>query len=480
MSVFFLLSPKRALVVSLLVMLLILYRHSIGLKRVMVVVREFVYRKTLMLFLTVIIIGIVLRVLFALWKPGVINQDIPLKGFDYALLWKQAGILADGGFVENKSWMTVLFYGLGRLIMGDSLYGAYVWTNLLWFGTCLLMFFTVRRTMGRAQGVLSFGFLFLSPTIIAHSGEIATEHCYSFFVVATFCVLSYALPLRGNFLRTSLYAGMLGCLSWLALWSRAEGILLWVAIPVLLTIDCIHVRGHGKQHMCFGLVFTVVFVFGASIAMAVNSRLSEDRTIFCSNDNYWPRLFGSSIESGGGINSKDIWLIWHNYLADHPDCDWTLDCDGYPLKMQGKCPAEVIPYMHKEILYRWSKMSFRELIKFVVKKENNDWSREPVIYGANGSEIHNCGALFYGATFLCAIIFFLRGRIGSTVAMFPILLVAGNMVILGITESSSRYGWLSLLLWGGYVAAGVCHGATQMEESEMARVRADGERLKKR
>ena len=421
----------------------------------------------------VVALGCVERIVMLLAFPELLNLDYINN--DFVWLYERACNLADGKWLVNKSWTTVVIWGGFIRLVGRSTIFANVFAGVIQLTATILGYMFVRRWLGRISAVI-FAFLFFcSVNVLQHMPNFtATEHTYSFFVFASLCCFNKVVDAR-TIASTLIYSVILSVLMWFALWSRGEGIILWFALPLWIALYKVFMQ---RRVLCVFLalsVVSVIFAVGWVVATKINAVTSNAHTIFCSEDNLWPRLHGATLSSDGTCLNTNLIFILNQYQADHPDVSWerfSADVPRWGKSCMPKCtfyncPSELVPYVKREIVRRWSDMSIGEMIPFVLKKEYRDWcgdylftlqatltnsrSRWPYyVAQAMSSVFPAMVALFSLIGFVLMIVHFLTGRL-DTVRIFPVLvvvtIVALNFAALALTESSMRYGYAFLLLW---------------------------------
>lgn len=405
-------------------------------------------------FCGVMVLGCLLRWLYAVLFPDVIDQSCWWPKMDYIGLWEKAQMCAAGVFPVSKSWMTILAYGGVVKVFGESLKMAFVASSLLNLITALLVFLTVRKWFGRVAGVISAALMFLSPYLIFHSANVATEHCYGLFVWLFLYLISYVIESKSRLGQFVSCAGAAG-IAWLATWSRAEGVLLFPVAASCLVLGVTFRRFSWKRCLGFASVLVAVFAVGAAVALHVNATMSGARTFFCSNDNVWPRLFGANLEHHGRINSDDVQMVCRKFKCDE-------EC------LASRTSQEMTDYIKAEICHRWKRMGLANAARLIVEKEYGDWCVDLVPFWGKslpGRLVASALAVpIPGLVSFFALLFFcgqakkwLRGKdIGKGLCSFGIVIfVLGNIVALAIVESQPRYGYLLCICWQVFAGAGI-------------------------
>ena len=203
------------------------------------------------------------------------------------------------------------------------------------------------------------------------------------------------------------------------------------------------------------------------LALQINQRIDGSQTVFCSNDNLWPRLFGANVDTGGTINGHDYCLMYEAYRKDHPQ------------SAEKPTTQQLEPYIRREIARRWREMPLGVMIRHVIKKEWRDWCTDTLPLRMGSDALWRIGvkvATVPFSTFLavCGLLFWLlyalkviRGGGTCQCAMLPVLLL-GNVVVLAMAECSYRYSYLLPLLFPAFVAGLISNSRGEKWKNEIA------------
>lgn len=440
-------------------------------RRARMVARNFVCAAALRWWLSlpfIILVGLAARLYLLREFPEELAELSSPKSYfwDGAVLWRDACQIASGVFPDTKSWMTAGLYGLVRLLFGS--YSAAIACSLvLQILTCVLLFFIGCRAKNAVCGFVLSAAFYLAQAVFSTGLFVATENVFVFF--AALSVLCLVSLLKGENQRHAVLFGCLGSVfAWFATWSRGEGgILLWCTFiaTVILWYGV-----HRKDFRGFVKVFSVlvlVFVCGVGVAYGIHDKLGTPRTILSSCDNFWPRLYGANVESGGRNTFDEKREILVRYLKDHPECDWEgIDArwrkgrfDGdtevpQPKCLDNKCPTVLIPYIRKEIAARWGALSFVGKVMFVLRKEcvwnenyGGPFSRNRALYLFYKIYNRVTPVLFsFGTLLFIALLARRKIRLefrDVLVLSIPFLLMAGMAAVFVITEVSPRYTYVA-------------------------------------
>ena len=408
----------------------------------------------------ILVLGTVLRVGNGFFRADWVDQSHwGTDVFDYPILWNYALDYARSTFVECKSWGTALFYALPIRLFGENLTAAYAATTLLHAATAILAFLLLSRVAGRLAGFFAAAFFYLAPAFVGHSVNVASEHPYVFLLLLVLLAADRAWRARAP-LSAGLWTALAGVLCWAAVWTRGEGIALWVTVPFWLAVGAF-LSGRGiKRALLFLGVSGLVFTAGASFAARINQKTIGLPLVFCSTDNFWPRLFGANVEAGGQYFSEDKDLIY-SHLEPDPSrlhFEWRY----------GGCPPECIPYIKEEIRHRWSEMPVFTMISFVWTKERYSWCHDKPPWDGETTVskalAHSLSAIFSGLwlVFGFALLFRLlrqwqnRQSLSSDYVMLLLpMITTVNFVILALAESSPRYGYVFNVFWALLAATGL-------------------------
>lgn len=408
--------------------------------------------------LGVVSVGCLERFMLVLMFPGLVDQTMSYTPSgvlitDWPGIWDIAIKASEGIWEASKSWTTTLGYGMLIDVFGQNLHAACVLNTVLNLVSALLLAILCGRWFGRRAGIIAAAMSFCLPYFAVHSLNTATEHMYGMFMTASLLCLDCVWSASSG--RNAIFRSILaGVLIWLTIWSRGEGVLLLGVcfVSAILIEGILRVRWRRCGMVCAAL-FAVSALCGL-LAWRINGHINGAKTVFCSNDNLWPRLFGANVESGGTINGPDYCLMYEAWRNDHPQ------------SIEKPSTQELEPYIRKEIARRWREMPLRVMIRHIIKKEWRDWCVDTLPLRMANNAFWRIGvkvATVPFSTFLavCGLMFWLlfalkvvRGaqtiRQGACV-MISILLL-GNVVVLAVAESSYRYGHLFPLLFPAVVA----------------------------
>ncbi|MBR4189298.1 MAG: glycosyltransferase [Kiritimatiellae bacterium] len=395
------------------------------------------------------------------WISGWRHQELVTqwwwgnRNHDYIQLWQASIQWGWEHFWLTKSWVTVWYYGAMNKLFGADLHIAYWCTALLYALSAVVAYGLVAKRAGKLAGILSAFAVYAGPALVRHSANIATEHTFVLAVLGTLWLADRCLDARRAVAAAAwgVCAGV-GC--WLATWSRGEGVLLWMLLPVWLF--CGH-RVRSRNWRNGALVagaMAAVFAGGAWKANQVNLAQHQMGGIFCSNDNYWPRLMGCNLATRGHFNYEDVELISERAKAINPQC------------AQPVPETLFVPLIKEEVSRRWKAMSFRQAVGLMADKTLNSWCVDIPAYGGS-KRIMRMAALpityvLPGLYLLFAWVWFgklLRRWLAGAALQEEWLLLSMPLFVglqfglLLVAESMWRYGYLFHVFWGLFGAMGV-------------------------
>lgn len=395
---------------------------------------------------------ITLFILFRLLYLLLFNIDITAKqSFDFNLLWTQAQVLASGQWPINKSWMTVLFYGGVIKVFGVSLIAAYVATLLLKTLTLGILYRLTKQWTNTLGALIALTLMAFSLHDIDLTHHTATEHLFTFFLLLTTYALAQINKLKRS-IPSCLWGILLGFLTWFTIWSRGEGVIFWILIPLFIILTYMHRELSRKVAIVLLLTFGMTTFVGGYMARTINQHTANSNTFFCSDDNLWPRLFGLNLSSNGSWTHDDHWLIWNRYLHDHPDANKGIDIETYkiPASIAGQCPHYIVPYVKAEISHRWKTMPCWQLLKLELIKIQRVWLKTYIPFHTNHPQrkylYQHCFAITATTLALLSSIFFLicylRSPLYICVTFWSgLVFVIGNAALLLLTEAGPRYNF---------------------------------------
>ena len=394
-------------------------------------------------------------------------RDESCMGADYVVLWQCVKDVASGSWPISKSWTTVVAYAGFCKVFGLTSWTAFCFSILLQGVTAILCYNLAALFFGRVAGVLAAAMLFLNPVFLCHCVNVATEHTFSLTIFLSMLLFIYALI--GTRRACWMCSAGAGVSVWFCVWSRGEGILLWPVLLGTLALLCFVRRIPIRRGFAVLFISLSCIVCGSVLALAVNHHTSGARTVLCSDDNWWPRLFGANVVTDGMVNSEDMWMIFRRYEKDNGDpFGWgEVAAHNTPVGFLAKCPPQVIPYISDEIISRWSKMSFAEKIGFVLRKEIRDWAVDDtpltmprhktlmfiqrVLVSIIPSVVVALASLWFIAIVLRRIE--LNEERVDMLILLVAGLVAGSLCTYAIAESAPRYGWLLHIMLPVFAAA---------------------------
>ena len=409
----------------------------------------------------IIIASVAVRVGFALLLPE--NGLRRMMGSDARNFWRYAQEMANGTFPDVKSWITTAYFAAIIRFFNHPHETAVCINTVLQACTAVALYLFAKRIGTAYSGTLSASAYILAPSIVFLNFAMLTETHYFLLLALTFLALLYWIHERRRLALLSL-----PLLTWLTIWTRGEAFLLLILLPACLFADIFLSAPRFRLRRILVFAFLGLALTGfAALSFCINIRFHGTQTIFCSNDNWWPRLYGSNVASQGRVSGpktgpkrmklvNDKTLMFARYRQDHAN-----DPNGGTLERKPMfCPKELVPYIREEISRRWAALSTLEKIQFVLVKERLPW-RNPYVGKGQFPEKKLLKALYYDAIptltlVLCLIGLFHRLKQvirndyapsgTDVVQLVPILYLFGIVSMIAIAESNIRYGVIALLI----------------------------------
>jgi len=405
------------------------------------------------------VVAIIMRVCFALSLPE--DGIWHIQGNDPRKFWEYAHEMASGTFPDVKSWTHTFLLSLSIRAFGDTLVPVILTNTFLQFATAITLYAFARKVFSCGAAICTAAIYLLSPSLVHINFCARPETLFFLFFALTLLVLSkWVLEKQDKMLI------LLPPLIWLTIWTRGEAVLFLLLIPGCIAATMMISSGQARREALRALLFLIILCLGFAVAgYSVNLRYHGTNTPLCSNDSWWPRLFGSNTASRGrvpgpktspkGIRlSSDKTLIFERYRKDHKN-----DADGGVLPRKSMhCPNELIPYIKQEISRRWGALSTMEKLRFMIDKNWFPWNTP---YAGKGQvpEKQILRTIRYDIATIIAILICLFGLARSVhllknrplehvdiVRAIPLLYLFGMVCVIAIAESNIRYGVIALLV----------------------------------
>lgn len=398
------------------------------------------------------------RVCFALSLPG--KGLWSIQGNDPRKFWMYAHEMASGAFPDVKSWTLTFLLSLSVRLFGDTLVPVVIMNIAFQFVTALALYLFAKKSFSTGAALWSATICLLSPSIIHINFCARPENCY--FLFFSLALLALATWMQERKLLALL---LLPLLTWLAVWTRGEAVLLLVLAPGCLAVDIAMSREGSRMRAICAFAFMCISCLAfAAAGHCINVRYHGTTTPLCSNDSWWPRLFGSNVASRGRVplpkNSpkgvrltSDKNLIYERYRKDHENEPGKGVIPRKPMY----CPNELIPYIKEEIAHRWGALTAFEKVQFMVVKNWLPWNNP---YAGHGQVLEKKleKTVRYDIVTVLAVISCFFGlarwiRLSrnshtgiDVVRVVPLLYLFGIVSIIAIAESNIRYGVIALLI----------------------------------
>ena len=451
-------SARRAMIAATALLAFAAWRFLLGKSPRLQQVGKWLDEHPAVVLLLIFVAAVISRIDYATSLPE--NGLSQLQGSDARGFWEWATQMSQGSFPNTKSWVTTGIFALSIKVFGDNLVAAVLLNSIFQFATAYLLYLFARRHFGNKAALFSALIYLLSPSIVFLNFRVQTECPYFFLLAATLLTLSEWIRSR------SMYAiALLPLEIWLTVWTRGEGLLLFALVPMCLLVDAATSSRRAKSGVLATAYLACALVVLGLFGVFLNSTYHGTRTPFCSNDSYWPRLYGSNVLSKGRVSGprtsppgvtlvNDKTLIYERYRKDHLD-----DPDqGVLPRRQMECPDQLVPYIREEIARRWAALSLLEKVKFVLVKERLPW-RFPLVHSGQipckkREKLRSYDMLPAISLLACLVgltMYFRRemksDANGETMLrLVPLLYVFGIFCMIAIAESNIRYGVIALLM----------------------------------
>ena len=451
-------SARRAMIAATALLAFAAWRFLLGKSPRLQQVGKWLDEHPAVVLLLIFVAAVIARIDYAASLPE--NGLRQMQGSDAGGFLEWASQMSQGSFPNTKSWVTTGVFALTFKVFGNSLTAAVLLNSIFQFATAYLLYLFARRHFGNKAALFSAFIYLLSPSIVFLNFRVQTECPYFFLLAATLLTLSEWIRNR------RLYAiALLPLEIWLTVWTRGEGLLLFALVPMCLLVDAATSNRRVKSGVIATAYLACALVALGLFGVFLNSTYHGTKTPFCSNDSYWPRLYGSNVLSQGRVSGpktappgvklvNDKTLIYERYRKDHlgdPD-------KGVLTRRRMECPAPLVPYIREEIARRWAALTFWGKVKFVLVKERLPW-RHPLVRSGqipckSKEKLRNYDILpsiSLLACFVGMIVYFRRemksAATGETMLrLVPLLYVFGIFCMIAIAESNIRYGVIALLM----------------------------------
>lgn len=405
-------------------------------------------RHTIFALLTVIALGVLCRIGMLITFPEFLQPEkqIAETGFFRGCI----DALLNGEFVTTKSWCTVIYYTAIAQLFGNTMLTLVGGSLLLSSISTVLAFLLGRRWTGDFGGVIFAACVAFSPFLVLQTKYIVAEHVYAPLLLLSLFLASLAYDAK-NTKKIVGYGILFGVSAWLTIWTRGEGILLWVLVPGLFIGAKLMGLLQWRKMLPFLAVAIVMFTAGAGVGYAINQRLDGAKTIFCSNDSLIPRLVGTS---------ERTWGVWDNALVEEAEATYKQSRglpDNYEIPW-GCVQEDYANFLKETTANRWESLSFTRKARLIWKKAQITWHPPRESLKSTANIMANLALSgFMTFTALVSLIVFalilLRRRMLSPFFLWSgLLFVIGNAALLCISEAAWRYSMAFHLLFGMYVA----------------------------
>lgn len=407
------------------------------------------------IFPAIVALAIIVRVVLVCFVFPQSFTDIPGEGLgDCPTLYQMIINFQNGTWETNKCWTLIFTYGLAARFFGGTFFVFCAITFVIQLIGAILGSLLCKKIFGTLASVIFFTAYLLLPSQIMYSLTIYADTLFLTFVIASLSAFSHSWN-ESKMWKTILSTAAAAIFTWLALWSRANGVLLFIAFPLTLFCGAVLNKISWKKFCVSACTILIVFAAGTKIAYEINDYTDGSKTFFCSSDSWWPRYFGSLTESNGQWASGTKEYIRDLYIKDHPEQkDFIM---SKPLS--NRCPIEFVPYIERETNKNWSNLTPFQLVKFLIKKDHTLFAGNAG-WKADLGKSRFCTALINISTnltlflILTALLFafyeILKGswHIDNFELWVVPIFIVGYLCLLLIAEVAGRYTlvWYPLLM----------------------------------
>lgn len=392
--------------------------------------------------LLILLLGILLRLgMFWVVKDSL---SAPYDSDAGAFLQKVESLTV-GIWPANKSWMTVLVYaGWGKLF-STSYLSLSICGNILQVITIILAFVIGRKLFGPVGGVIIEGYVAFDLMSIVLSNAIYLENVY-YMIVLMMVFVTSKMDATSSLLKSLILAILSAIFAWCMIWTRSDGIVFLIALLLLYVFKSFCRKGdYSFLKLC---VLGITSLSLAFFSFFVNIKTDDSKTIFCSNDNYIPRVMGVNYRSKGSWDSRVIKELDQRYIADNPEKREQIERNT--IKQPYPYMNELVPYCKEMIHESTNSLTLWQWIELI-------WIKEITIFWGNLSITPNSRIITYALsmyrnsiiTLLCLPIVFTlwqKTREVQFVNYLFAITAAGIMLLYVLGEVSPRYGQLLFLL----------------------------------
>ena len=352
----------------------------------------------------------------------------PIQYGDSPIFFGEAISMAGGAFPQSKSWLTAFVYSIGVRLLGSHLV---VLIGIDFFFDLLMVWvlYGAVKVAGSVKGgVVAAALYFLNPFFCFYTFRPYSEHFFFLFIL-----LEFLLFVKWTQSRKCWWMLLIVALIPIIYLTKSDaGLISTVALLACIVID---VFKSGKRYTSAFLwmgCFIVVVIMTHLAIRAVNIRYHGNASVFCSSDNYWPRLFGLNYEASGTCYNNDKQLI----------CDRYEHRTGRKIELPpNQCPEELIPLIKEEMSTRIKQMTPSKFLKLIFRKHRYAWANT-LLLDSDRYKLRHATRLSKCCIFMLGIWALVVAKKDEYLVILPSLYIIGVFMMMSIAEANDRYCWI--------------------------------------
>lgn len=413
-------------------------------------------------FWIIVSLGFLLRLTIILIHVFSLNEPSPQLGLyeiprgDGGALFQKIEYLLDGQWIQNKSWTSVVGYTIFAKFLGLKSTTFWIVNLLIYFAISTLFYKMMSNFFGAFSSVFLVAFYAFNLQIAYSIKLLSVEHFYFLFIALS--LYSFTHFLFANNTRNAILSAIaLSIFSWLAIWARSDGFIILIAMILTLTVTAI--LKERKQILYALPILLVTTSIFAVLSFTINFYSDGSKTIFCSNDNYIPRLIGVDFETKGQCTgSKAMESVMERFLLENPDKVEAVKNNKFQQPVS--YINDILPYINDEIDKRRSEMTIQQWIELIFCKER------VIFWNYTGGKtfknywisityeiVRNLFITFCGAIIFISLLY-RRDFFNESFIEMIWIYTAGAICMYALTEVNTRYSFLFYLLFA--IIAAIC------------------------
>lgn len=402
---------------------------------------EFIVRHVNLIAGLIVLLGILFRVLMFV----VVKDDLAAPyGSDSGAFLQKIQAFDSGIWIQNKSWITILAYGCWGKLFSTSYLSLAVCGNILQILTIIFAFLIGKKLFGVLGGLILESYIAFDLMLLVLSNAVYLENIY-YLVTIISIFMTLKMYEASTTFTSIMFTILTSFFCWCMIWTRSDGIVFMIALVLLYTVLCICGRV-AKKYIKFLTLIIISFVFAAS-SYLINVNIDGSQTIFCSNDNYIPRVMGVSYRNKGCYDKQIIVELHQQYLKDYPEKREMVEKNtiSQPLPYMN----DLIPYCKKMIKELSNSLTLTQWFDLIISKEKNIfWGNISITPNSKLFTFLLCIYRNSIITFLCIPVLWsmLKKRESEFLDHFFSIITMGIFLLYIFGEASPRYGQLFFFL----------------------------------